>query len=136
MFQARRFFERVLAVILIAVLSSCASQTNIAQHDRKETHDSEIYLSSHVHDRDSVAVMVKVQSVADTIYRDSIVYRYRSRIIRDTIIMTDTMHVSDTIRVVQYIDNDTWFDEITDKVGGISLLLLVLILIVQFLKLK
>lgn len=120
----------------MSVLVSCASHRDLEQHDRQVTHNSEVYQTSHVHDRDSVAVMVKVQSVSDTIYRDSVVYRYRSRILRDTIIITDTMHICDTIRVVKYIDNDSWFDEITDKVGGVALLLLVLIFIVQFLRFK
>lgn len=136
MLQARGFFKGVLAVVLSAVLVSCASQTSLSEHGRQLTHDSEIYSATHVHDKDSVAVMVRVQSVSDTIYRDSVVFRYRSRILRDTIIITDTMHICDTIRVVKYIDNDTWFDEITDKVGGVALLLIVLIFIVQFLKFK
>lgn len=136
MFQARGFLEGVLAVVLIAVIVSCASQTSLSEHGRQLTHDSETYISSHINDKDSIAVMVKVVSVSDTIYRDSVVYRYRSRILRDTIIITDTMLVCDTIRVVKYIDNDSWFDEITDKVGGVALLLIVLFFIVQFLKLK
>lgn len=136
MFQKRGFLKGVLAIILIVVVESCASQTNLTEHDTQITHDSETYTSTHVYDKDSVAVMVRVVSVADTIYRDSVVYRYRNRILRDTIIITDTMHICDTIRVVKYIDNDTWFDNITDKVGGISLLLIVLIFLVQFLKIK
>lgn len=136
MFQKRGFLKGVLAIVLIVFVASCASQTNLTEHDTQITHDSETYTSTHVYDKDSIAVMVRVVSVSDTIYRDSVVYRYRNRILRDTIIITDTMHICDTIRVVKYIDNDTWFDDITDKVGGISLLLIVLIFLVQFLKIK
>lgn len=136
MLQARGFYQGILAVVLIVIVTSCASQTNLAEHDRQVNHDSEIYNATHVYDKDSIAVMVRVQSVLDTVYRDSIVFRYRNRVVYDTIMLTDTLIMTDTIRVVKYIDNDTWFDDITDKVGGISLLLIVLIFIVQFIKIK
>lgn len=136
MLHKRGFYKRILAIVLILVLTSCASQTNIAQHDKQVTHDSEMYSATHVYDKDSVSVMVKVQSVSDTVYRDSVVFKYRNRVVYDTIMLTDTLIITDTIRVVKYIDNDTWFDDITDKVGGISLLLIVLIFIVQFIKIK
>lgn len=136
MFQKRGFYQRILAIVLIVIVTSCTSQRDLAEHDRQVTHDSETYSATHVYDKDSVAVMVRVVSVSDTVYRDSVVYRYRNRILRDTIIITDTMLICDTVRVVKYIDNDTWFDNITDKVGGISLLLIVLIFIVQFIKIR
>jgi hypothetical protein len=53
-----------------------------------------------------------------------------TRFLRDSIFHCDTVHV------VEYVDNESWLEKVTNKIGGISLLLIVLIFIVQILKFR
>lgn len=135
------FFESgickgVLAVIVASALASCSPRIGYAEHG---AHDATASISEHalsVAEKDSARVEIKLYQIRDTFFRDSIVFRWRTKFVHDTVMIRDSVFHCDTVRVVEYIDRATWFDKITDKIGGISLLLIVLVFIVQILKIR
>lgn len=136
MFHKSGFCQGVLAVIVASALASCSPRIGYAEHG---AHDATAFSRDHNvswFEKDSARVEIKMYQIRDTFFRDSIVIRWRTKVVHDTIIIRDSIFHCDTVRVVQYIDNDTWFDKVTNKIGGISLLLLVLIFLYQILKFR
>ena len=136
MFHKSGFCQGVLAIIVASALASCSPRIGYAEHG---AHDATASASEHgasVFEKDSARVEIKLYQIRDTFFRDSIVIRWRTKIVHDTIMIRDSIFHCDTVRVVEYIDNDTWFDKVTNKIGGISLLLLVLIFLYQILKFR
>lgn len=136
MFFQSRFCQGVLAVIVASALASCSPRIGYAEHG---AHDATASAREHtlsVVEKDSARVEIRFFQIRDTFFRDSIVIRWRTKIVRDTVLVRDSIFHCDTVRVVEYIDKNTWFDKVTNKIGGISLLLIVLIFIVQFLKIR
>lgn len=136
MFHKSGFCQGILAVIVALALASCSPRIGYAEHG---VHDATAFAREHgasVVEKDSARVEIKMYQIRDTFFRDSIVIRWRTKVVHDTIIIRDSIFHCDTVRVVEYIDNDTWFDKVTNKIGGISLLLLVLIFLYQILKFR
>lgn len=136
MFFKRGVYQRVLAVIVASALASCSPRIGFAE---RGAHDATAFTSEHgasVVEKDSSRVEIKMYQIRDTFFRDSIVIRWRTKIVHDTIRERDSIFHCDTVRVVQYIDRTTWFDKVTNKIGGISLLLLVLVFLYQILKFR
>lgn len=136
MFHKSGFCQGVLAVIVASALASCSPRIGYAE---RRAHDATASAREHgasVVEKDSARVEIRFFQVKDTFFRDSIVIRWRTKFVHDTIIIRDSIFHCDTVRVVQYIDNDTLFDKVTDKIGGVSLLLIVLVFIVQILKFR
>lgn len=136
MFFQSRFCQGVLAVIVASAVASCSPRIGYAEHG---AHDATASAREHtlsVVEKDSARVEVRFFQVRDTFFRDSIVIRWRTRVVLDTVMIRDSIFHCDTVRVVEYIDRDTWFDKVTNKIGGISLLLIVLIFLVQILKIR
>ena len=136
MFYKSRFCKGVFAFVLASALASCSPRIGCAEHG---VHDATASAREHgasVFEKDSARVEIRFFQVRDTFFRDSIVIRWRTIIVHDTVMIRDSIFHCDTVRVVQYIDRTTWFDKITDKIGGISLLLIVLVFIFQILKIR
>jgi len=136
MFHKSRFCQRVLAVVLASVLASCSPRIGYAEHG---AHDATASAREHgvsVVEKDSARVEIRFFQVRDTFFRDSIVIRWRTKFVHDTVMIRDSVFHCDTVRVVEYIDRATWFDKVTNKIGSISLLLLVLIFLYQILKFR
>lgn len=136
MFHKSGFCQGVLAVIIASALASCSPRIGYAEHG---AHDATAFARDHgasVFEKDSARVEIRFFQIRDTFFRDSIVIRWRTKVVRDTIIERDSIFHCDTIRVVEYINREYWFDKVTDKIGGVSLLLIVLIFIVQILKIR
>lgn len=136
MFFQSGFCKGVLAIIVAPALASCSPRTGLAE---RRAHDATASAREHgasVFEKDSARVEIKMYQIRDTFFRDSIVIRWRTKIVHDTIIVRDSIFHCDTVRVVEYIDSTTWFDKITNKIGGISLLLLELIFLYQILKFR
>lgn len=136
MFHKSGFCQGVLAVIVASALASCSPRIGYAEHG---AHDATAFAREHgesVFEKDSARVEIKLYQIRDTFFRDSIVIRWRTKVVHDTVIIRDSIFHCDTVRVVQYIDRATWFDKVTNKIGGISLLLLVLIFLYQILKFR
>lgn len=126
----------VLAIVLASALASCSPRIGYAEHG---AHDATASASEHtlsVVEKDSARVEIRFFQIRDTFFRDSIVIRWRTKVVRDTVLVRDSVFHCDTVRVVQYVDKDTWLDNVTDKIGGVSLLLIVLIFLVQILKIR
>ena len=136
MFHKRRFCQRVLAVIVALALASCSPRIGLAE---RRAHDATASAREHtlsVFDKDSARVEIRLFQVRDTFFRDSIVFRWRTKVVHDTVLVRDSIFHCDTVRVVQYVDKDTWFDNVTDKIGGSCFLLIVLIILYQILKFR
>lgn len=136
MFHKSGFCQRVLAVIVASALASCSPRIGYAEHG---AHDATASAREHgvsVVEKDSARVEIRFFQVRDTFFRDSIVIRWRTKFVHDTVMIRDSVFHCDTVRVVEYIDRATWFDKVTNKIGGISLLLIVLFFLVQILKIR
>lgn len=136
MFFQSGFCKGVLAVIVASALASCSPRIGYAEHG---AHDATASAREHtlsVVEKDSARVEIRFFQIRDTFFRDSIVIRWRTKVVRDTVLVRDSIFHCDTVSVVEYVDKDTWFDNITDKIGGVSLLLIVLIFLVQILKIR
>lgn len=136
MFFQSGFCKGVLAVVLASALASCSPRIGYAEHG---AHDATAFAREHgasVFEKDSARVEIKLYQIRDTFFRDSIVIRWRTKVVHDTVMIRDSIFHCDTVRVVEYVDKDTWFDNVTDKIGGVSLLLIVLIFLVQILKIR
>lgn len=136
MFHKSGFCQGVLAIIVASALASCSPRIGFAE---RGAHDATAFAREHgasVFEKDSARVEIKMYQIRDTFFRDSIVIRWRTKIVHDTVMIRDSIFHCDTVRVVEYIDRTTWFDKVTNKIGGISLLLLVLIFLYQILKFR
>lgn len=136
MFHKSGFCQGVLAVIVASALASCSPRIGCAE---RGAHDATAFARDHgasVVEKDSSRVEIKMYQIRDTFFRDSIVIRWREKIVHDTVMIRDSIFHCDTVRVVEYIDRNTWFDKVTNKIGGISLLLLVLFFLYQILKFR
>lgn len=136
MFHKSGFYQGVLAVIVASALASCSPRIGYAE---RGSHDATASAREHgvsVVEKDSARVEIRFFQVRDTFFKDSIVFRWRTKVVHDTVMIRDSIFHCDTVRVVQYIDRTTWFDKVTNKIGGISLLLLVLIFLYQILKFR
>lgn len=136
MFFQSGFCKGVLAVVLVSALASCSPRIGYAEHG---AHDATASISEHalsVAEKDSARVEIRFFQVRDTFFKDSIVFRWRTKLVHDTVVIRDSIFHCDTVRVVKYIDNDTLFDKVTDKIGGVSFLLIVLIILYQILKIR
>lgn len=136
MFFKSGFCKRVLAVVIASALASCSPRIGYAEHG---AHDATASISEHalsVAEKDSARVEIRFFQIRDTFFRDSIVIRWRTKVVRDTVLVRDSVFHCDTVRVVEYVDKDTWLDNVTDKIEGVSLLLIVLIFLVQILKIR
>lgn len=136
MFHKSGFCQRVLAVIVASALASCSPRIGYAEHG---AHDATASAREHtlsVVEKDSARVEIRFFQIRDTFFRDSIVIRWRTKIVRDTVLVKDSVFHCDTVRVVEYVDKDTWLDNVTDKIGGLSFLLIVLIILYQILKFR
>lgn len=136
MFHKSGFCQGVLAVMMASALASCSPRIGYAERGAHDATASAREHGASVFEKDSARVEIKMYQIRDTFFRDSIVFRWRTKVVHDTIIERDSIFHCDTIRVVEYIDRESWFDEVTDKIGGVSLLLIVLIFIVQILKIR
>ena len=136
MFHKSGFCQGVLAVILAAALVSCSPRVGLAERRAHATTASAREQKKSVKEKDSVRVEVRFFQVRDTFFRDSIVFRWRTKIVHDTVLQIDSFYQCDTLRVVEYVNSESWFDKVTDKIGGVSLLLIVLVFIIQILKTK
>lgn len=136
MFHKSGFCQGVLAIILAAALVSCSPRVGLAERRAHDTTASAHEQKKYVKEKDSVRVEVRFFQVRDTFFRDSIVVRWKTKFVHDTIFLKDSIFHCDTVRVVEYVNNETWFDKVTDKIGGVSLLLIVLVFIIQILKTK
>lgn len=136
MFFKSGFCKGILAIIVASALASCSPRIGYAEHG---AHDATAFAREHgasVFEKDSARVEIRFFQVRDTFFRDSIVIRWRTKIAHDTVMIRDSIFHCDTVRVVEYIDTATWFDKITNKNGGISLLLIVLLFLYQILKFR
>lgn len=136
MFHKSGFCQGVLAVIVASALASCSPRIGYAEHGAHDATASAREQKKSVREKDSVSVEVRFFQVRDTFFKDSIVIRWKTKFVHDTIFLRDSIFHCDTVRVVEYIDRESWFDKVTDKIGGVSLLLIVLIFIVQILKIR
>jgi hypothetical protein len=136
MFYKSRFCQGVLAVIVASSLASCSPRIGYAEHGAHDATASAREHGASVFEKDSARVEIRFFQVRDTFFRDSIVIRWRTKIVHDTVMIRDSIFHCDTVRVVEYVDRATWFDKVTNKIGGISLLLLVLIFLYQILKFR
>lgn len=136
MFHKIRVCPGVLSIIIVVSAWSCSPRIGTAEHFAQDHRRTENRHSVATAVNDCTRVEIRQRIVQDTFFRDSIVYKWRTKIQHDTILLRDSVLITDTVKVVQYIDGRTWFEKTTDKIGGISLLLIVLILIVQFLRIK
>lgn len=136
MFHKSGFCQGILAVIVASALASCSPRIGYAEHGAHDATASAREHGASVFEKDSARVEIRFFQVRDTFFRDSIVIRWRTKIVHDTVMIRDSIFHCDTVRVVEYVDRATWFDKITNKIGGISLLLLVLIFLYQILKFR
>lgn len=134
MFYKSGFCQGVLAVIVASALASCSPSIGLAE---RGSHDATAFAREHdvsVFEKDSARVEIKLYQIRDTFFRDSIVVRWITKIVHDTVMIRDSIFHCDTVRVVEYIDRTTLLDKVTNKIGGISLLLLELIFLYRILK--
>ena len=121
---------------MLLALASCSPRTGLAErgaHHATARIDQTASIS-----RDSVIIAEKVRLVKinDTIFRDSvfIVTKIKTKI--DTILRVDSVHISDTIRVITFRDPRSFVQKTTDKIGNICFLFVVIVIIVQLLKIN
>jgi hypothetical protein len=136
MFFKSGFCKGILAIIVASALASCSPRIGYAEHGAHDATASAREHGASVFEKDSARVEIRFFQVRDTFFRDSIVIRWRTKIVHDTVMIRDSIFHCDTVRVVEYVDRATWFDKVTNKIGGISLLLLVLIFLYQILKFR
>lgn len=136
MFHKSGFCQGVLAVIVASALASCSPRIGYAEHG---AHDATASAREHtlsVVEKDSARVEIKMYQIRDTFFRDSIVFRWRTKFVHDTIVIRDSFYHCDTLQVVKYIDKESWFENVANKIGGLSFLLIVLIFLYQILKFR
>lgn len=136
MFHKSGFCQGVLAVIVASALASCSPRIGFAERRVHDASASDSEKKRYVKEKDSVRVEVRFYQVRDTFFKDSIEIRWRTKFVHDTIFIRDSIFLCDTVRVFEYIDSTTLFDKVTNKIGGVSLLLIVLIFIVKILKIR
>lgn len=136
MFHKSGFCQGVLAVIVASALASCSPRIGLAERRAHDATASAREQKKSVKEKDSVRIEVRFLQIKDTFFKERVEIRWRTKIVYDTIRERDTIVHCDTVRVVEYIDSESWFDKVTDKIGGVWLLLIVLIFIVQILKIR
>lgn len=136
MFFKSGFCQRVLAVIVASALASCSPRIGLAERRAHDATASDSEKKRSVKEKDSVRVEVRFFQVRDTFFKDSIVIRWRTKFVHDTIFLRDSIFHCDTVRVVEYVNKESWFDSIANKIGGFSFLLIVLIILYQILKFR
>jgi hypothetical protein len=117
-------------------LASCSPRHGFAERGAHvaTAHHSE--QKSDKQDISKVKERVRIVIKNDTIRIDSIRTEWREIHTVDTIFLTDSIMISDTIRIVEYVDSRNFVQRTADKVGNICTLLVALLIIFQLLKLK
>ena len=136
MFHKSGFCQGVLAVIVASALASCSPRIGFAERGAHDASASAREKKRSVKEKDSVRVEVRFFQVRDTFFKDSIVIRWKTKFVHDTIFLRDSIFHCDTVRVVEYVNKESWFDSIANKIGGFSFLLIVLIILYQILKFR
>lgn len=123
-------------VALVLALASCSPRHGLAE--RGAHHATARTENATSVSRDSVIIAEKVRYVKinDTIFRDSIFIVTKIKTKIDTILRVDSVHISDTIRVITFRDPRTFIEKTTDKIGNACILLVVIVIIVQLLKIN
>lgn len=127
---------RFSIVLVWLALASCSPRHGFAERGSHvaTAHVSE--QSSEEKDVTNVKERVRIVIKNDTVRIDSIRTEYRYLSKKDTIFVKDSIMISDTIRVVEYVDPRSFIQKTTDKVGNICILLVAFIIIFQLLKIK
>lgn len=121
---------------MVLALASCSPRHGLAE--RGAHHATARTENATSVSRDSVIIAEKVRYVKinDTIFRDSIFIVTKIKTQIDTILRIDSVHISDTIRVITFRDPRTFVEKTTDKIGNACMLLVVIVIIVQLIKNK
>lgn len=117
-------------------LASCSPRHGLAERGAHvaTAHHSQQY--SDKQDVSKVKEKVRIVIKNDTIRIDSIRTEWREIHTTDTIFLTDSIMISDTLRIVEYVDPRNFVQRTADKAGNICTLLVALFIIFQLLKLK
>lgn len=109
--------RRLFAVFMIVVLVGCQTRYIPMETVRVDSVYSTLYHRDSIFERDSIFVAVK----ADTVYFTKTQYRYRDRIVRDTL---RVLRVDTLSRVVEVEKNLTRMERIKMSLGEVFLWLL------------
>ena len=108
---------RLFAVFMIVLLVGCQTRYIPMETVRVDSVYSTLYNRDSIFERDSIFVAVK----ADTVYFTKTQYRYRDRIVRDTL---RVLRVDTLSRVVEVEKNLTRMERIKMSLGEVFLWLL------------
>lgn len=127
---------RFSIVLVWLALASCSPRHGFAERGSHvaSAHTSE--KSSEEKDVTNVKERVRIVIKNDTVRIDSIRTEYRYISKKDTFFIKDSIMISDTIRIVEYVDPRSFVQKTTDKVGYICIILVAFIIIFQLLKIK
>ena len=103
----------VIAIALIGLFSGCKSKTVYVPIESVKTE----YRDKLIRDSIFQKELVRIYQKGDTIFKDSIVYEYKNKFVKDTVNLTDTIRVpypvkGDTIEVNKlkwYQEACIWF---------------------------
>lgn len=133
--SARSYLYRFALAVAVLGLHACASSLAPAPAPAISRADS-VSTSHYVYDKDSVSVLVRYQEVRDTIYRDSIVFKWNIKVLRDTIYHSSTDTIQLPPEYIQVERELTWWEDKFIKIGKIAMVLFVGIIIVLIYKIK
>lgn len=115
----RRYFDVILSVaLLMAALWLVCSCSGVRYVPVENTNSDSVYI--YQLERDSIFVKdsVFVQTVADTVYHTRVQWRFRDRVVRDTVRVVK----SDTTTVVQKVEKElTSWEKTKMSVGGYAI---------------
>lgn len=121
----------IIAAILL-LTTSCSTLSEISI----DTHKDTLYLYKEKKDSIYVRDSIFVREKGDTIYKHVERWRYRDRIIRDTVYMSkvDSVYI-DRVTTHEVAKPLAWWQKALMWTGGVAMLAIILIVAKKFLKL-
>ena len=110
--------KKLVSLFMALLLTACATRYVPVESVRVDSVYSTLYHRDSIFERDSIFVAVK----ADTVYFTRTQYRYRDRIVRDTL---RVLHVDTLSRVVQVEKSLSRMEQIKMSLGEVFLWLLI-----------
>lgn len=121
--------------VAVACAHACASAPPLAPAPSVARADSTERVSV-VREKDSTIVLVRYKIVSDTIWRDSIVERWRTKVVHDTLHTSSTDTIIQPPQIITVEKELSKGDEFFLKAGRISTIVFVGLIILLIIKIK
>ena len=129
------FVHLCSVAVAVACAHACASAPPLAPAP-STIHTNNTERVAVIREKDSASVLVRYKIVNDTIWRDSIVERWRTKIVHDTILISSTDTIIPPPQIVTMEKELSRWDEFFIKAGRIATTIFVGLIILLIIKIK